>query len=386
MTLHSQTEIRDAAVGQINIDSVSKSYGDAEVLSAVSLSIPAGSFLTLLGPSGCGKTTLLRLIAGFIAPTQGGIRIDGQDMTEVPTQRRPIGMVFQNLALFPHFSVAENIAYGLKLKKLPQSEIDQRVNKFIHLVGLEGLGDRRISQLSGGQKQRVALARSLVLEPSILLLDEPLSALDLQLRKQLQFALKDIQKQLKTTFVFVTHDQEEATMISDRIVVMSNGHVQQIGSPQEIYSNPQNLFVAKFIGEVNELPGRIRSAGQCLAVETGAGTFELPPDVAQGLTPSAGDNVIVCLRPEKISILPPKTSTAPGMVSAEARVLDTLVIGPLTRVTLDAQGTTLTAVQMTDALGPVEAGVLLRIAFPATAARVFAPLTADLARAFGEHT
>jgi len=386
MTLHSQTETGDAAVGQINIDSVSKSYGDAEVLSAVSLSIPAGSFLTLLGPSGCGKTTLLRLIAGFIAPTQGGIRIDGQDMTDVPTQRRPIGMVFQNLALFPHFSVAENIAYGLKLKKLSQSEIDRRVNKFIQLVGLEGLGERRISQLSGGQKQRVALARSLVLEPSILLLDEPLSALDLQLRKQLQFALKEIQKQLKTTFVFVTHDQEEATMISDRIVVMSNGHVQQVGSPQEIYSNPQNLFVAKFIGEVNELPGRVRSVGQCLAVETGAGTFELPADVAQGLTPSAGDSVTVCLRPEKISILPPETPAAPGMVSAEASVRDTLVIGPLTRVTLDAQGTTLTAVQMTDALGPVEPGASVRIAFPAKAARVFAPLTADLARAFGEHT
>ncbi|GHF66064.1 ABC transporter ATP-binding protein [Seohaeicola zhoushanensis] len=374
-----------AAIGSIDIEKVSKSYGDAEVLSEVSLSIPAGSFLTLLGPSGCGKTTLLRLIAGFIDPTRGRIRIDGRDMTQVPTQKRPIGMVFQNLALFPHFSVAENIAYGLKLQRRPQTEIAERVGRFIQLVGLAGLGDRRIAQLSGGQKQRVALARSLVLEPSILLLDEPLSALDLQLRKQLQFALKDIQRQLRTTFVFVTHDQEEATMISDRIVVMSNGHVQQVGSPQEIYADPQNLFVSKFIGEVNELPGRLRAAGSTLAIETGAGTFELPAAVARGMNPAAGDNVVMCLRPEKITLLDGGAQPGPGMVSAEARILDTLVIGPLTRVTLDVAGTRMTAVQMTDRLGAAAPGERIRIAFPADAARVFAPLTASLARAFGEH-
>ena len=379
-----QTPPPNAAVGSIDISSVSKSYGDAEVLSEVSLSIPAGSFLTLLGPSGCGKTTLLRLIAGFIAPTRGSIQIDGRTMTQVPTQKRPIGMVFQNLALFPHFSVAENIAYGLKLRGTSQAETQARVAKFIQLVGLDGLGDRRIAQLSGGQKQRVALARSLVLEPSILLLDEPLSALDLQLRKQLQFALKDIQKQLRTTFVFVTHDQEEATMISDRIVVMSNGHVQQIGTPQEIYSDPQNLFVSKFIGEVNELPGRVRSAGRTLAVETGAGTFDLPPGVARGLSPTAGDNVTICLRPEKIAMLG-DTAPAPDLVTTQAQVIDTLVIGPLTRITLDAQGTRMTSIQMTDALGPVTPGATVRIGFPADAARVFAPLTADLATAFGDH-
>ncbi|WP_171054173.1 ABC transporter ATP-binding protein [Arenibacterium halophilum] len=375
---------RDAAVGSIHIENVSKSYGDAEVLSSVSLDIPAGSFLTLLGPSGCGKTTLLRLIAGFISPTRGTIRIDGRDMTQVPTQKRPIGMVFQNLALFPHFSVSENIAYGLKLRKTDAAEMQRRVSKFIQLVGLDGLGDRRIAQLSGGQKQRVALARSLVLEPSILLLDEPLSALDLQLRKQLQFALKDIQKQLRTTFVFVTHDQEEATMISDRIVVMSNGHVQQVGTPQDIYSDPQNLFVSKFIGEVNELPGKVLSVGQNLAVETGAGSFELPTSVARRLDPVAGDKVTICLRPEKIAIADPAAPVAPGMVSADARVVDTLVIGPLTRVTLEAQGTRMTSVQMTDALGPLPSGASVRIAFAADAARVFAPLTADLATAFGD--
>ncbi|GGE12743.1 iron(III) transport system ATP-binding protein/spermidine/putrescine transport system ATP-binding protein [Gemmobacter megaterium] len=379
------TPIRDAAVGTIDIENVSKSYGDSEVLSEVSLSIPAGSFLTLLGPSGCGKTTLLRLIAGFISPTRGAIRIDGRDMTQVPTQKRPIGMVFQNLALFPHFSVAENIAYGLKLRGISASEIETRVGSFIQLVGLDGLGERRIAQLSGGQKQRVALARSLVLEPAILLLDEPLSALDLQLRKQLQFALKDIQRHLRTTFVFVTHDQEEATMISDRIVVMSNGNVQQVGTPQEIYADPQNLFVAKFIGEVNELPGRVRSAGQHLAVETGAGTFQLPVGVARGLTPTAGNSVTICLRPEKIAILDTGVPPASGMVTAEARVLDTLVIGPLTRITLEAQGTRMISVQMTDALGPLRQGAMVRIGFPADAARVFAPLTADLASAFGEH-
>ena len=384
MTSATQTMIRDAAVGSIDIEAVSKSYGDAEVLSEVSLSIPAGSFLTLLGPSGCGKTTLLRLIAGFISPTRGRIRIDGRDMTDVPTQKRPIGMVFQNLALFPHFSVAENIAYGLKLRRVDAASIRTRVDKFIHLVGLDGLGDRRIAQLSGGQKQRVALARSLVLEPSILLLDEPLSALDMQLRKQLQFALKDIQKQLRTTFVFVTHDQEEATMISDRIVVMSNGHVQQVGTPQEIYADPQNLFVSKFIGEVNQLPGRVQAVGQRLAIATGAGTIDLPSHVARGHDPAVGDSVIVCLRPEKISIHEPGETLAPGMVTAAAVVRDALVIGPLTRVTLDAQGTRMVSVRMTDTPGRIATGQQVQIAFPADSARVFAPLSADMASAFGE--
>lgn len=173
-------------------------------------------------------------------------------------------------------------------------------------------------------------------------------------------------------------------MISDRIVVMSNGHVQQIGTPQEIYSDPQNLFVSKFIGEVNELPGRVRSAGQTLAVETGAGTFDLPPGVARGLSPTAGDNVTICLRPEKIAMLG-DTAPAPGLVTTQAQVIDTLVIGPLTRITLDAQGTRMTSIQMTDALGPVTPGATVRIGFPADAARVFAPLTADLATAFGDH-
>ncbi len=224
--------------GTISIAGVGKEFGAATVLDAVDLTIAGGSFVTLLGPSGCGKTTLLRLIAGFLEPSRGTIAIDGVPMQGVPPRLRPLGMVFQNLALFPHLDVFENVAYGMRIRGMAAAEISGRVSRFLTLVGLAGFERRRIGQLSGGQKQRVALARSLALEPAILLLDEPLSALDLQLRRQLQVELKSIQRQLATTFVFVTHDQEEATMLSDTIVVMNGGHVQQVGTPGEIYRRP----------------------------------------------------------------------------------------------------------------------------------------------------
>ncbi|RYF42579.1 MAG: ABC transporter ATP-binding protein, partial [Comamonadaceae bacterium] len=291
MTLSHNTSTTQATAptGAIQIDGISKSYGSTEVLASVALSIEAGSFVSLLGPSGCGKTTLLRLIAGFIEPSGGRIRIDGKDMSGIATQRRPIGMVFQNLALFPHLSVFDNIAYGLKLRGCSRDETVRRVEYFIQIVGLAGLGARRIAQLSGGQKQRVALARSLVLEPAILLLDEPLSALDLQLRKQLQIALKDIQRKLNTTFVFVTHDQEEASLMSDTIVVMNHGRVQQIGPPEAIYSAPSNLFVARFVGELNELPVHVASnTDSVLKLETPVGAFEVPSSAVKDFEPRAG--------------------------------------------------------------------------------------------------
>ncbi len=278
-----------AARGSINVTEVSKAYGATTVLSGLDLAVEAGTFVTLLGPSGCGKTTLLRLIAGFIQPSAGTIAIDGRDMAGLPPQRRPIGMVFQNLALFPHFSVEENVAYGLRLRNVPEAELRRKVGTFLDLVGLGHLGNRRISQLSGGQKQRVALARSLVLEPSILLLDEPLSALDLQLRKQLQVALKEIQRELGTTFVFVTHDQEEATLMSDRIVVMSAGAIQQYDTPPAIYSQPTNLFVAKFVGELNEIPGRIAAVtAGTVEVDGPGGRHALPMSGTRGFSPAAG--------------------------------------------------------------------------------------------------
>ena len=387
MTTTLKQSVRDVqnVTGSIDIASVSKSYGDTEVLSNVNLSIPAGNFLTLLGPSGCGKTTLLRLIAGFIEPSKGKIAIDGRDMNGVPTQKRPIGMVFQNLALFPHFSVAENVAYGLKLRKTPAAEMQKRVDRFIDLVGLNGMGDRRIAQLSGGQKQRVALARSLVLEPSILLLDEPLSALDMQLRKQLQIALKEIQRKLQTTFVFVTHDQEEATMISDTVVVMSNVHVQQVGAPQDIYASPETLFVSKFIGELNEIPARVTKSGAQMTVQTAAGQFTLPASAARGFAPKDGDAAVICLRPEQIKVLP-ASATGAGQTALDATVTDRLVIGPLTRISLRVGDADLVAVAMTDGdASKLTTGSACAVTFNPDHARVFAPLSDDLASAFGEH-
>jgi ABC-type Fe3+/spermidine/putrescine transport system ATPase subunit len=382
--LSSTIQTSDGADGSIDVNAVSKSYGSVEVLSSVNLAIAAGTFVTLLGPSGCGKTTLLRLIAGFIEPTQGHIQINGVDVSGVPTQKRPIGMVFQNLALFPHFSVAENIAYGLKIKKVAADEIDRRVARFIGLVGLDGMGDRRISQLSGGQKQRVALARSLVLEPSILLLDEPLSALDMQLRRQLQIALKDIQRKLKTTFVFVTHDQEEATILSDTVVVMGDGKVQQVGTPQDIYSNPNNLFVSKFIGELNEIKGRVTASGRDLTLETEVGPLTLPASAAQGFTPRAGDEVVVCLRPEHLHVAAPN-APANGSVALAGQITDCLVSGPLTHMGIQTGRTILSSVMMTQAgNAALPSASPCKVLFDPAHARVFAPLSDRLAKAFGE--
>ncbi|MCA0317634.1 MAG: ABC transporter ATP-binding protein [Proteobacteria bacterium] len=365
---------------------MSKRYGNAEVLSNVSLGIDPGSFVTLLGPSGCGKTTLLRLIAGFIESDGGRIRIDGRDMTGLAPQQRPIGMVFQNLALFPHFSVAENVAYGLKLRRLEAREIASKVERFLDLVDLAGLGDRRISQLSGGQKQRVALARSLVLEPSILLLDEPLSALDLQLRKQLQVGLKDIQKALRTTFVFVTHDQEEATLMSDKVVVMSAGRIQQAGAPHDIYVSPENLFVAKFIGDLNEIPARIAAVSDGrMALESALGHIEVPRAAARGFEPVQGKACSLCLRPEMLEAKPASALPAGGAVQVKAQVVDRFAVAGATRLLLTCGEQRLSTVAMTHAAAYLPApGEICQVSFDPGHVQVFEPLGADMAKAFGE--
>ena len=245
------------AAPAIELVNVTKRYGEAVALDGVSLQIESGEFFCLLGPSGCGKTTTLNLIGGFIPLTSGELRIDGQRVNDLPPHQRDVNTVFQNYALFPHMSVADNVAFGLRMESLPDDEIGRRVGEYLELVGLAEYRDRYPGQLSGGQAQRVALARALAKRPTVLLLDEPLGALDLKLRKQMQVELARIHRQVGTTFVFVTHDQEEALSMATRIAVMAGGHVRQIGTPREIYLGPVDRFVADFIGESNFLDGRV---------------------------------------------------------------------------------------------------------------------------------
>ena len=239
----------------INLEHVSKSFGDKVVLDDINLYIKEGEFITFLGPSGCGKTTLLRLIAGFLAPDSGVITLDGTDISELPPHKRPLNTVFQRYALFPHLDVYDNVAFGLKLRKLPSDEIDRKVARVLKLVSMTDYEDRDVNSLSGGQQQRIAIARAIVNGPRVLLLDEPRSALDLKMRKDMQIELKEMHKKLGITFIYVTHDQEEAVTLSDTIVVLNEGRIQQIGTPVDIYNEPQNEFVADFIGESNILNG-----------------------------------------------------------------------------------------------------------------------------------
>ena len=262
-------------------------------LNDVSISIREGEFFTLLGPSGCGKTTLLRLIAGFEMPTSGQILLNGQDITFLPPNKRPVNTVFQSYALFPHLTVAENIGFGLQMQGRPKAEVTRTVNRMLALVKMEAFADRKPAQLSGGQQQRVALARALAPAPKVLLLDEPLSALDLKLRKEMQIELKRLQTETGITFVFVTHDQEEALTMSDRIGVMSAGKLQQMGSPKDIYTTPVNRFVASFIGETNFMAATREAGGLRLA---GGQLIEGPPG-------QAGQKVTVTVRPDQVRLV-----------------------------------------------------------------------------------
>ena len=276
---------------------VTKRFGDLLAVDSLDLELAGGEFFTLLGPSGCGKTTTLRMIAGFEVPDSGRILLQGRDVTTVFSNRRPVNMVFQQYALFPHMSVYDNVAFGLKVKHVPRSEHRERVAEMLRVVSLEGLDRRRARQLSGGQQQRVALARALVNRPAALLLDEPLGALDLKLRRQLQVELKRIQAEVGITFVYVTHDQEEALTMSDRIAVMHLGKVEQLGTPEELYERPTTRFVADFIGSTNLLRGRIESDGR-LRLSSG----EIARVAHDGMT--AGTEIEISVRPESITLVP----------------------------------------------------------------------------------
>ena len=328
----------------LEIDRVHKRFGVHHAVRDVTIRVRAGEFLTLLGPSGCGKTTLLRMVAGFETPSEGEIRIAGRRMNEVPPYERPIGIVFQNLALFPHLSVGENLAYGLRIRRLARAEIHRQIAEVLALVDLTGLEDRRVQELSGGQRQRVALARALAIRPKVLLLDEPLGALDLKLRRQLQQELKRIQQRVGTTFVFVTHDQEEALTMSDRIAVMQGGLVEQLGTPEDVYARPRTPFVAQFVGDTNFLTGRV--------VAGGPGGIQVRLDrlervvAASSPGPSGhhvpeGTRVGLSIRPEHLVVAGPQGGLA---LTFEGTVVERSYIGASTRYTLEADGESYVAV------------------------------------------
>ena len=296
----------ESSIAAVELSDVTKKFGDFVAVEAINLTIADGEFFSLLGPSGCGKTTTLRMIAGFEQPSAGDLRILGQSVAGIPAHRRPVNTVFQSYALFPHMTVAQNVGFGLEMAKVPKNEIKQRVQDALDLVQLPKLGERKPSQLSGGQQQRVALARALVNRPKLLLLDEPLGALDLKLRKAMQLELKHIQQQVGITFVYVTHDQEEALTMSDRIAVMSAGKVQQVGRPHEIYEHPANRFVADFIGETNFIEGNvIASDGEIVTVNANGTHLRGSSDYPV----SNGQQVALALRPEKIALLREKRHT-----------------------------------------------------------------------------
>jgi spermidine/putrescine transport system ATP-binding protein len=287
----------------VELQQITKRWGGFTAVDAVDLSIRGGEFLTLLGPSGCGKTTLLRMISGFEIPTAGRVLLDGQDVTHAPPYRRETNQVFQSYALFPHLSVRDNVAFGLRMKKVPASEIKSRVEEAVAMVALGGMGDRRPNELSGGQKQRVALARAIVNRPKVLLLDEPLSALDAKLRHAMQGELKRLQSRLGITFVFVTHDQEEALTMSDRIAVMNRGKIEQLGPADEIYHRPRTSFVADFVGLTNILPGEATGGPQGVRVRLDP-TLTLNCVETGFANTSATGQLRLSIRPEKINLTP----------------------------------------------------------------------------------
>ncbi|HRV92865.1 MAG TPA: ABC transporter ATP-binding protein [Anaerolineae bacterium] len=313
----------------VELRNVTKRFGDFVAVDNVSLQIHEGEFFSLLGPSGCGKTTNLRMIAGFELPSEGEIYLKGHPVGQLPPFKRNVNTVFQNYALFPHMTVAENVGFGLEMKKLSKSEINQRVNETLDLVRLPNLGSRKPRQLSGGQQQRVALARAIVNRPDVLLLDEPLSALDLKLRKTMQFELKELQRQLGITFIFVTHDQEESMTMSDRIAVMDHGHVLQVGAPTDIYEQPNSRFVADFIGETNFLPCKVTGRENGLATVVVGDKIKLQaacePNVA------AGDEASLIIRPEKINIHTEQQSNGQNHTVLPGEIVEKVYIGTDTR-------------------------------------------------------
>ena len=342
------------AAASVQIEGVDLHYGATHVLRDVNLEVRPGELFAFLGPSGCGKTTLLRLIAGFAHADRGRVRVGGEDITALPPWQRDIGLVFQSYALWPHMSVRRNVAFGLEQRRLPRAQIEQRVDEALALVGLSGHGARRPAQLSGGQQQRVALARTIAVRPRVLLLDEPLSNLDAQLRVQVRRELRDLQRRLGMTTIFVTHDQEEANTMADRIAVLRDGTVQQVGSPIDLYERPGNLFVAGFLGTANLVPGRLVDGAGGRRYLLGSGQHVAVP-------PSAPPQATLLFRPQDAVLLPAGTAAAaaPGDAALLAgEVVRREFLGATIRygVRLDrmAGAGTADAIDSTDGAAPVE--------------------------------
>jgi len=330
-------------VTAVELIHLTKKFKEVVAVKDLSLEIRYGEFLFLLGPSGCGKTTTLRIIGGLEDPTDGIVRIKGQVVNGIPPERRDTATVFQNWALFPHKTIFENVAFGLKMRKRPKKEISEKVEAFLDMVNLSGYASRYPAQLSGGQKQRVALVRALVVEPAVLLLDEPLSALDLKLRQQMRFEIKRIQKRLKVTTIFVTHDQTEAMAMADRIVLMNEGRVEQIGSPQDIYYQPNSKFTSDFIGETNFLEGAIAGLEEKrVLVDLAEGTRLTAPS-GEG-SPQSG-RVLIAVRPENIALKRERTPSSQNIL--EGRIFDVTFLGATLRFHVEFGG----KIVMVDAVG-----------------------------------
>lgn len=346
----------------LTLANVTKRYEGVLAVDDVSLSIPKGEFFSFLGPSGCGKTTILRMISGFTEPTQGRITLDGKDLAGVGPHHRPTALIFQNLALFPLMSVADNIAYGLRVRGVPAAKRRSKVDALLELTALPGYGTKRIDELSGGQKQRVAIARALAVEPSVLLLDEPLSALDLKLRQHMRAELRSLQRRSGITFIYITHDQGEALAMSDRVAVMSGGRIEQIGSSTEIYNHPATPFVASFVGENNVIEGQVRATDQGMVV------FDSEFGPLRARNPASlvvGQKGCLFIRPERFKVLADASAGASNVLQAE--VADAVFEGLSLNILLRRQGVRPLVVSMqnngAEAIPAI--GSVLRVAFAA---------------------
>ena len=321
----------------LQLRGVEKRFGDTVALAGIDLDVAPGEFVTLLGPSGCGKSTTLNLIAGFLPPSAGEIILGGERMNDLPPFRRNLGVVFQDYALFPHMTVTQNVAFGLRMRGASPAHVDQRVEEALGLVKLDGLGGRRPAQLSGGQRQRVALARALVIRPQMLLLDEPLSNLDLKLREEMRLEITRLQRRLGIATLFVTHDQGEALSMSDRIAVMNAGRVEQIGTPSEVYGAPRTRFVAEFIGGINIVSATVAAA----VASTGWAQLSSPLGTLQAATQrplAAGTPVHVAIRPERVMLVAEDAPGAPGHLLLRGRVLEVVYLGARSEIRLEAEG------------------------------------------------